>query len=45
MISKEQEGWSYFYVCVEQLFGLKINFYKSEILCIGDASQCEGLYL
>ena len=29
----------------EQLFGLKINFHKSEILCFGDARNHKNQYL
>jgi hypothetical protein len=32
-------------LCVfEQLSGLKINFYKSEIFCFGQAKDCEIQY-
>jgi hypothetical protein len=28
----------------EQLFGLKINFHKSEIFCFGEARNSENIY-
>jgi hypothetical protein len=28
----------------EQLFGLKINFYKSELFCFGQAKECQDNY-
>ena len=29
----------------EHLSGLKINFYKSEIFCFGEAKSCESQYM
>ena len=42
---EQAQNMNIFIYAFEKLSGLKINFYKSEIFCFGEAKNCKSQYM